>query len=86
MIYHENLNHEIHILCADALRTARRKNECQTLAGIEEGNPYDVFVNEATRAIETLKYYIKEAEFLRDHICEWSEDGYCIYCGADGRA
>ena len=41
--------------------------------------PYD-------QIVEILKHYIEEVETLRNHVCEWDENDYCIICGADGRA
>jgi len=49
-------------------------------------SPYQVSLNHIDAAIGRLKRLRKEMQDLSVHRHEWSEDDYCIYCGADGRA
>lgn len=66
----------------DLINRAKRDAEAYDLAGltVEEGtHPYD-------HLIRLFKDAIVEVNILKGHVHKWNENGYCMICGADGRA
>lgn len=67
----------------------RRAIQARVL-GFDEEDALDTVQRDVTRRlgeiIRDARRALREVAALREHRCEWSEDEYCLYCGADGRA
>lgn len=76
-------NGSLHIAIGDAIRSANSTAEYAALGMVDfdedNPNPYD-------ELIETFEDALKKVKFLKNHKHEWSEDKYCVHCGADGHA
>jgi hypothetical protein len=71
-------------LCSRLENEANRRAEGCNLSG--EGIPYVYELREVDAVIGYLKHFRAELQSLSEHEHEWSDNDWCLICGADGRA
>ena len=76
---------EIDRQAGSAIYRAARQAETADLMG-EHSDGYERVEEKLKASIELLGKRLHELTFLRTHAHEWSENGYCVHCKADGRA
>ena len=52
----------------------------------DEGNAYDDAIEVLSKLQAFIDTSLVEIKELKAHFHQWSEDEYCVVCGADGRA